>query len=943
MSDEYKYWAFVSYSHQDKRWGDWLHRALETYRVPRRLVGRESRDGAVTRRLYPIFRDNEELPTSADLGGNINEALRQSRYLIVICSPRSAVSRWVNQEITTFKALGREQRILCLIVDGEPNASDNPDSGLLECFPRAIRYHFDQNGQQTSERVEPIAADVRDGKLSRADARLKLVAGLLGVGFDELKRREKRRIFWRRMQYAAAAVVLLAALGVVWLNFFVKQVRTEYFEAGQRELLSNRPDRAAPYLAEAKRLGSDNPALPFLLRQALRSYELQWTNLVGHKGNVIGVRYDATGSRLVTTATDLTARIWDKTGKQLVLLKGHTETIGDAAFSADGAMVVTASIDKSAIVWDASNGARVATLSGHDVGVSSAVFDPAGTRVLTVSGDKARLFDAKTGRLLHTFPHRFSFGVQLKAPAFSPDGRRVVLAGPGSEARVWDVETGELTLTLAAEGGLSTALFSPDGSRILTSADDARVWDANTGVLISRLDGHTDRVVDAEFSAQDGAIVTASWDGTAKVWGPDFKIRHTLGGHRPNLQHAQFSPEGSLVVTSDAGGAKIWDTSTGRLYLQFDTSMGMRLAAISPSEAAVATTMSNSRVTITEVPSNGWATGLASQHGPVTALTFSANGGYLAYGGRGGVSLWNLTTRQPVTLQAVPAEPVNTVDLSADGARLLVTSGRNTVSVWDAVTGQTVATLSEATQQGGFPAGVLRGSIHPDGKHAVVIGTGRSATIWDLETKKIIGSLAHPTHGPSLAQYNPDGRTIVTLDLYRLFLWDASGKGLAAVPVQGGFVNELAFSRDGSRLASLDDQGTIKIWDASNLKLLLTLRDAGRPAIAVAFRPDGLFVVTAHTDGSLKFWDAGTGALRYSLAAASADEKPNSPWSLRTLAFSPNGTRMFVAIGEHIDIWDARDEPRSTSQVTRIVDCLSSWMLQGGALVENTTDPATCQ
>jgi hypothetical protein len=89
MPDEYKYWAFISYSHQDKRWGDWLHRALETYRVPRRLVGRPSRDGAVPRRLYPIFRDREGLPTSSDLGPNINEALRFSRYLIVICSPRS--------------------------------------------------------------------------------------------------------------------------------------------------------------------------------------------------------------------------------------------------------------------------------------------------------------------------------------------------------------------------------------------------------------------------------------------------------------------------------------------------------------------------------------------------------------------------------------------------------------------------------------------------------------------------------------------------------------------------------------------------------------------------------------------------------------------------------------------------------------------------------------
>jgi hypothetical protein len=119
-----KYWAFLSYSHTDKKWGDWLHKALETYRVPRRLVGSESRDGKVPERVYPIFRDREELPVSADLGSNINEALGESRYLIVICSPRSAQSRWVGEEIKTFKKLGHEDRILALIVDGEPNASD---------------------------------------------------------------------------------------------------------------------------------------------------------------------------------------------------------------------------------------------------------------------------------------------------------------------------------------------------------------------------------------------------------------------------------------------------------------------------------------------------------------------------------------------------------------------------------------------------------------------------------------------------------------------------------------------------------------------------------------------------------------------------------------------------------------------------------------------------
>ena len=104
----FKYWAFISYSHQDKTWGDWLHKALETYRVPARLVGRESRDGKVPKRLFPIFRDREELPTSSDLGSNINEALKASRYLIVICSPKSAVSRWVNEEVKAYKALSRK-------------------------------------------------------------------------------------------------------------------------------------------------------------------------------------------------------------------------------------------------------------------------------------------------------------------------------------------------------------------------------------------------------------------------------------------------------------------------------------------------------------------------------------------------------------------------------------------------------------------------------------------------------------------------------------------------------------------------------------------------------------------------------------------------------------------------------------------------------------------
>ncbi len=158
---EFKYWAYLSYSHRDKKWGDWLHKALETYRLPRRLIGKELRDGKVPQRVYPIFRDREELPVSADLGSNINEALRESRHLIVMCSPHAAQSRWVGEEIKTYKQLGREDRILALIVDGEPNTSDGKAGFKIddECFHEQCNIgsretvRFRRNGRSRSRQT----------------------------------------------------------------------------------------------------------------------------------------------------------------------------------------------------------------------------------------------------------------------------------------------------------------------------------------------------------------------------------------------------------------------------------------------------------------------------------------------------------------------------------------------------------------------------------------------------------------------------------------------------------------------------------------------------------------------------------------------------------------------------------------------------------------------
>jgi eukaryotic-like serine/threonine-protein kinase len=219
-SADYRYWAFISYSHADKAWGDWLHRALETYRVPKRLAGKSGIFGPVPRRLYPIFRDREELSASSSLGSNIQRALQQSRSLIVICSPHAARSHWVNEEIKYFKSLDRQDRILALIAAGEPNVVEGKEGASLEaeCFPEALRFRMDAGGKLTRERTEPIAGDARKGKDGKLNAKLKLIAGLIAVDYAALKQREQERR--RRSLIGLAALASTVALVMTGLAIF---------------------------------------------------------------------------------------------------------------------------------------------------------------------------------------------------------------------------------------------------------------------------------------------------------------------------------------------------------------------------------------------------------------------------------------------------------------------------------------------------------------------------------------------------------------------------------------------------------------------------------------------------------------------------------------------------------------------------------------------------
>jgi|GEM_PF-4428033 len=304
------YAVFICYSHADnkeqgRQWATWLHHSLETYEVPPDLIGkRNSRGETVPVSLFPVFLDEEELPANADLSTSIQQALERSRLMVVICSPRAVGSRYVDQEIHYFKHIGKSDRILPLIVDGAPDTpSDN-------CFPQSLIA------------TEPLAADVRpagkpmqgwtsaavyrreleDSGVPRQEAtavadeyqerlehaKLKVIAGALGLPLGELTRRDrahelaKSRARARRLR-AWLAVVSVLAMVVAASAFLAFR--------GQREAIRQR-DRAlgeayvlAVRQAAAKIAEGDFGAAREVLLKAPRSKRAwEWWYLIARCG-----------------------------------------------------------------------------------------------------------------------------------------------------------------------------------------------------------------------------------------------------------------------------------------------------------------------------------------------------------------------------------------------------------------------------------------------------------------------------------------------------------------------------------------------------------------------------------------------------------------------------------------------------------------------------------
>jgi len=181
MKEEYTYFAFVSYRSSDEKWAKWLQEKIEGYRLPT-TIQHENSDLPKTR-LRPCFRYHTDIQPN-ELKSELRQKLEQSKYLLVICTPRSAQSQWVGAEIDTFVELGRRDRIIPVIVEGSPY-SGNPET---ECYNPSLLKHFPHSDNIDEDR-EILGVNIHEegsgsAYMKRERAVMQIVSRMLGVSFD---------------------------------------------------------------------------------------------------------------------------------------------------------------------------------------------------------------------------------------------------------------------------------------------------------------------------------------------------------------------------------------------------------------------------------------------------------------------------------------------------------------------------------------------------------------------------------------------------------------------------------------------------------------------------------------------------------------------------------------------------------------------------------------
>lgn len=540
---------------------------------------------------------------------------------------------------------------------------------------------------------------------------------------------------------------------------------------------------------------------------------------------------------------------------------------GSLGFSPDGILAFSgADGERMTRLWDPGTGEVITTLEDTR---SSPVFSPDGNILATRSLDGTiKLWDVETGEEATTLKGNTVGGYVL---AFSPDGS-ILASGWGDHAlRLWNLETGETMATLEGLADVVESLaFSPDGTLLASGSRDGTVqlWDVGTGT--NSILGRSGWVKSVAFSP-DGNILASASAGAVMLWDVATETNTAILKGRGSVSCLAFSPDGTLASGSWAGGTiMLWDLTTGRAAILEGHRDGFRSVAFSPDGTTLASSGSaNSDRTIMlwEV-ATGLQTGLLDGHKTtVGSVAFSPDGKTLASGsGDRTIKLWEVATgANSATLEE--NEWISAVAFSPDGATLASGSG-GTVKLWDVAARTITLTL------GGHRGGVGAVAFSPDG-NTLASSAGYHVKLWDVATGTLSATLETTPEGewagPRPIAFSPDGRILAFYGYWRgkgrraVRLWDVGSRQPTAI-LEGGHTNQvtsLAFSPDGTFLASGSWDQTLRLWDLGTRSTTAVFDGHTHDVLSVAFSPDGTILASASRDGTVLLWDTTPWVPRY--------------------------------------------------------------------------------
>jgi WD40 repeat protein/transcriptional regulator with XRE-family HTH domain len=562
-------------------------------------------------------------------------------------------------------------------------------------------------------------------------------------------------------------------------------------------------------------------------------------------------------------------------------------------YSPDGKMLAAYDVGGTRRIWDVSTGEEQFSLPAIAGIALDMVFTQNGETLVTSDVDEEGLvavsfWDVDSSELLSTT----HLGIDpqtahLLWDELSPDGTRLALADDLGSTTLWNTETGEQIVKFSQSDGVLVVAFSRDGKQIATAdRSDVKVWDAATGEEVASFSKPNQLFSGLDFSPDGKRLAASSQSSLIWVW--DLQTGqelHTLYGHTNSVNSIRFNMDGTqLASASSDRKIFIWDAISGLQLLSLSGHASTVWdAAFAPDGRHIATASEDRTVKIWD-PATGGKLPSMNTGAIVTVFNSDQTRMALSFSNRP-AEIWDFTNGKK--LLTLSNHPISfAYSFSADGKHLATKSPDGTISLWDATNGEEVWMLPAKFVGMVIPS--------PDGTRVAVaydMGTAPGAAeIWDAQKNKLLLSLMGHTSGVWGLAYSPDGKRIASGDNTGMIkVWDAeTGNQLFTLEHStDSKVRALVFSRDGRYLASGTQNGIGKIWETANGELLVTLNGHTSTLKDFAFNTDSTQVATAGYDGTVRVWDMQSGRELQTFYSDSA--------GLWTVLYAPDGTRLVAA------------------------------------------------